>query len=126
MLPRQILFGIAALPLVISNTGMAQLPDQQMHIQLQYHEVVIAGSDPSQIRLKIYQQIQKDCQLAAKAFSRKCIINQISIYVNPNYMSNATPILNATANLVLIEEPAAASPPCPASPASRPSPTSPK
>jgi hypothetical protein len=130
MLLHQVLLGIAALPLVSSNIAMAQFPAlSRMNVQLQYHEAVAAGSDPSQVRLKIYRQIQTDCQLAAKAFSRRCIINQISIYMNPNYTSNETPILNATANLVLVEGPAAVSPPCPASPAppaSRLSPASPK
>jgi hypothetical protein len=78
-----------------------------------YPELVPAGGDNTSTLLKIFNRIRNDCELAGKAFSRKCTITQVNIYSNPNTtaeMAGAT-MVNASATLMLLPGAAGTSPP---------------
>lgn len=107
MLRDRIVPGVVALSLFLPGAAMAQSPYQhQTQIQIQYHERVASHADSAPVFLRIFGRIRKDCALVGKAFHKRCTIRQINIYTNSNYGGDlaGSRTINATANLVLIEE----------------------
>lgn len=53
-------------------------PTRTTSIQIEYREPMPADGDMSAIRTKIYAEVQKDCDAAAKAFQEQCSVSNIS------------------------------------------------
>lgn len=94
--------------LLVPAGGMAQLvpPGTRMTtIQIEYHEPVPADGDMGAVRTKIYAQVQKDCEEAAKAFQMRCAVNSLN-FNDPRNVGMQTPYLVvAHAQLTLFAEP---------------------
>ena len=113
-MPIRRVFDAAAILLpLLSGTALAE--DQQAaqtHVSLQYHQLVPPGRDSTAVFLDIFGRIRRDCALIGKAFDRTCRINNINIYTNANYSGElaGSQMINATAGLVLLANPAPAPP----------------
>jgi hypothetical protein len=85
------------------NVGSAQMfqPTRTTQIQIEYREPMPADGDMSALRMKIYAEVQKDCDAASKAFQARCTVANISF--NDAVMGNAQPPTGviARANLTL-------------------------
>lgn len=53
-------------------------PTRTTSIQIEYREPMPADGDMGAVRTKIYAEVQKDCDAAAKAFQEQCSVNSIS------------------------------------------------
>jgi hypothetical protein len=73
-------------------------------IQIEYHEPVPVDGDRGAVRTKIYAQVQKDCEEAAKAFQMRCTVNSLS-FSDPRNAGMQTPFVAiAHAQLTLFGE----------------------
>jgi len=73
-------------------------------IQIEYHEPVPADGDLAAVRIKIYAQVQKDCDEAAKAFQMRCTVNSLN-FNDPRNVGMQTPfVVVAHAQLTLFGE----------------------
>ncbi len=53
-------------------------PTRNTTIQIEYREPMPADGDMGALRTRIYGQVQKDCDAAAKAFQEHCAVNSIN------------------------------------------------
>ena len=107
----KILAGAAVLAvsaaLVFPVSGSAQLVPpgtRTTSIQIEYHEPVPIDGDMGAVRVKIYAQVQKDCEEAAKAFQMRCTVNSLN-FNDPRNVGMQTPfVVVAHAQLTLFAE----------------------
>jgi hypothetical protein len=65
---------------LLPTSGHAQMfqPTRTTQIQIEYREPMPANGDLSALRMKIYAEVQKDCDAAAQAFQSHCSVANIS------------------------------------------------
>jgi hypothetical protein len=71
---------VGALLVTFPLSSRAQMfgPTRNTTIQIEYREPMPADGDMGALRMKIYAQVQKDCDSAAKAFQEHCAVNSIN------------------------------------------------
>ncbi|HEX3971514.1 MAG TPA: hypothetical protein VHX19_09325 [Stellaceae bacterium] len=71
---------MAALLVTFPLSSQAQMfgPTRNTTIQIEYREPMPADGDMGALRTKIYVEVQKDCDAAAKAFQEHCAVNSIN------------------------------------------------